>query len=120
MPVFGWVSLVGIPVFGLGLPCRYSCIRLASPYRYAGIWSGSPLLVGGYLVWFSLIGMPVSCFKAKEAVCKGIREMTGDAFTELQICPNGMYWLVDGLMIDGKEADVGRCMRGCDGRLCFI
>ena len=27
---------------------------------------------------------------------------------------------VKGLKMDSKEVDGGRCMRGCDGKLCFI
>ena len=30
-----------------------------------------------------------------------------------------MFWLVIGLKTDSKEVVGGRCMRGCDGKLCF-
>ena len=30
-----------------------------------------------------------------------------------------MFRLVKGLKTDSKEVDSGRCMRGCDGKLCF-
>ena len=57
--------------------------------------------------------------KANEAVSKAMREKAEEALTELQNCPNLMFWLVKGLKTDSNEVDGGRCMRGSEGKLCF-
>ena len=57
--------------------------------------------------------------KARKAVSKAMRGKTEEAFTELRHYPNGMLKLVNGLKTASKEYEVGRCMRGCDGKLCF-
>ena len=48
-----------------------------------------------------------------------MREKAVEVLAELQYCPNGMFWLVEGLKTDSKEVEGGRCMRGSDGKLCF-
>ena len=55
-----------------------------------------------------------------KAVSKAMREKAEEAVSELENCPNGMFSLVKGLKTDSKEVEGGRCMRGSDGRLCFI
>ena len=49
-----------------------------------------------------------------------MRKKAEEALTELQNCPYEMLRLVKGLKIDSKEVEGGRCMRGSDGKLCFI
>ena len=41
-----------------------------------------------------------------------------EALTELRNCPDGMFRLVQGLMINSK-VDGGIYIRGSDGMLCF-
>ena len=48
-----------------------------------------------------------------------MREMADVVFTELPICPNWVFRLVNGLKTDSKEIEGKRCMRGSDGKLCF-
>ena len=54
-----------------------------------------------------------------KVVSKAMREKAEVALTELQIFPNGMFRLVNGLKTDSKEVEGGRCMKGSDGKLCF-
>ena len=47
-------------------------------------------------------------------------EKAEQVLTEFKkICPNGMFRLVKTLKKDSKQIEVGRCMRGSDGKLCF-
>ena len=48
-----------------------------------------------------------------------MKEMAEEALTELQNCLNGMFRLVKVMKTDSKEVEVGRCMRGSDGKLSF-
>ena len=57
--------------------------------------------------------------KAEKAVSKSMREKAQKAHTELKSCPNGILRLVRGLKINSKEVEIGRCMRGRDGKLYF-
>ena len=56
--------------------------------------------------------------KAKKVVSNALRYYVR-MFTELKILPNGMFRLVRGLNTESKEVELGRCMRECDGKLCF-
>ena len=55
--------------------------------------------------------------RAKKAVLKAMSEKSEEVLTELQNCPNWMFWLVRGRKSDCNERL--RCMRGSDGKLCF-
>ena len=48
-----------------------------------------------------------------------MREKAEEALTDLQNCLYWMFRLVKGLKTDSKEVEVGRCIRGSDGKLCF-
>ena len=56
---------------------------------------------------------------AKEAVSEALREKAEEVLTELQHCSNWIFILTKGLKIESREVEVGRCMRGSDGNLCF-
>ena len=49
-----------------------------------------------------------------------MRQKADEELTELNICPNGMFTLVEGLKIDINEVKEGICMRGSDEKTCFI
>ena len=55
--------------------------------------------------------------KAKNVISIEMREKAEEGLTELRNRPYGMSRLVREINIDSKE--VGRCMRGSDGKLCF-
>ena len=40
--------------------------------------------------------------------------------TECKVCQNGKFGLLGRLTMDSEEVKGGTCMRGSDGKLCFI
>ena len=58
--------------------------------------------------------------KVKKAVSKGTIEKAEDGCNQLKICPNVIVRRVRALQVDSKEVEGGRCMRGSDGKMCFI
>ena len=48
-----------------------------------------------------------------------MKGMAEEGLIELRSCPNGMFRVEKGVMIDSKEVERGRCMRGSDGKLCI-
>ena len=57
--------------------------------------------------------------KTKKAVSQAMREKAEEVLSELQYCPDGMFRLINVFKTDSKEVELGRCMRGSDGKLCF-
>ena len=48
-----------------------------------------------------------------------MKEIFEKAITALKNCPNLTFTIVNGLQIDSREVEGGRCMIGNDIKLCF-
>ena len=55
-----------------------------------------------------------------EAESKVMKDKAEQVLIELQNCQNWMHGLEKGLRTYSNEVECGRCMRGRDGKLCFV